>query len=97
MLVPCGCKRQDTGEVEYRNVLGTENPADLMAKCLARSAMDECMAGVGQERVTGRAKVGLEVQGTGNKATETRVAKCHEVEDNWMEEPGWTWHGVRGG
>ena len=50
--------------------------------------MDECTAGVGQERVSGRAKAGLEVQGTGKKVTEIRVPNCHEVEDNWMAEPG---------
>ena len=58
-------ERQDKGELEYRKVLGTENPSDLMTKYLARQSMDACMVTLGQQRVAGRAKVGLEVQGKG--------------------------------
>ena len=77
-------ERQDKGEMEYRKVLGTENPSDLMTKYLARQSMDGCMDALGQARVAGRARTGLEVQGTGQRSTEIKVARCHEVEDDWM-------------
>ena len=54
-----------------------------MTKYLKRQAMDDCMSGLGQERVTGRAKVGLEVQGKGHASSEITIAQCHEISDNW--------------
>ena len=77
-------ERQDKGELEYRKVQGSENPSDLMTKYLARQSIDTCMDTLGQSRVTGRARVGLEVQGQKRQSTEIKVAKCHEVEDDWM-------------
>ena len=70
-------ERQDKGELEYRNVLGTENPSDLMTKYLARQSIDMCMNSLGQERVDGRARTGLGVQGRGQNSIDTKVAECH--------------------
>ena len=36
-------ERQGSKELELRKVLGTENPADLMTKHLARQSLDKCM------------------------------------------------------
>ena len=50
-------------ELEFRKVLGTENPADLMTKYLVRDKVDACMMKLKQARLEGRAKSGLELQG----------------------------------
>ena len=55
----------DSKQLEMRKVLGTENPADMMTKHLARQPLDKCMLQLNQHRATGRAKTGLQVQGTG--------------------------------
>ena len=44
-------------------MLGTENPADMMTRYLTRSLIGKCMGHLFQERVEGRAKAGLEIQG----------------------------------
>ena len=46
------------GDLERRKVQGTETPSDLMTKYLTRQVMDGCMGSLGQESVSGRAKVG---------------------------------------
>ena len=38
-------------EIDYRKVLGTENPADLMTKYLVRDKIDACMARLQQARL----------------------------------------------
>ena len=50
-------------ELEFRKVLGTDNPADLMTKYLVRDKVDACMQSLRQIRRDGRSKVGLEIQG----------------------------------
>ena len=50
-------------ELEFRKVLGIENPADLMTKYLVRDKVDACMSKLKQARMEGRAKLGLELQG----------------------------------
>ena len=50
-------------ELEFRKVLGIENPADLMTKYLVRDKVDACMGKLKQARMEGRAKLGLELQG----------------------------------
>ena len=44
-------------------MLGTNNPADMMTKYLARMPLDGCMMQLNQHRVTGRAQAGLNIQG----------------------------------
>ena len=56
-------ERQDEKGLELRKVLGTENPADLMTKHLARQPLDKCMLQLNQHRTSGRASAGLDVQG----------------------------------
>ena len=56
-------ERQDREDLELRKVLGTENPADFMTKYLTRESTDRCMGYMSQERLAGRAKAGLQVQG----------------------------------
>ena len=36
-------EKQDRKDLEYRKVLGTENPADMMTKHLLREPLDKCM------------------------------------------------------
>ena len=60
-------ERQDKEYLELRKVLGTENPADMMTKHLARSSVDKCMCQISQDRAGGRAESGLEVQGSTRK------------------------------
>ena len=43
-------------EVRLHKVLGTENPADLMTKPLARAEIDGHLARLGLSRATGRAE-----------------------------------------
>ena len=56
-------ERQDRKGLEYRKVVGTDNPADMMTKHLAREPLDKCMGQLNQHRVTGRAQAGLNIQG----------------------------------
>ena len=66
---------QDRKDLEYQKVLGTENPADMMTKHLLREPLDKCMKELNQWRMSGRAKSGLDIQGSGKKpAGEARVA-----------------------
>ena len=55
---------QDSDNVEFQKVLGTENPADLMTKYLTRDTINKHMLTMGQEIREGRAEKGLEMQGT---------------------------------
>ena len=48
-------------------ILGTENPADLMTKYLARDKMDACMQSIGQKVMPGRANKGLDIQGASSR------------------------------
>ena len=61
-------ERHNEKDLELRKVLGTENPADLMTKHLARQPLDKCMLQLNQHRTSGRASAGLDVQGK-NKAS----------------------------
>ena len=54
---------QDREGTEFRKVLGTENPADMMTKYLARDKIDGCLELIGQTRLDGRADKGLNIQG----------------------------------
>ena len=65
-------ERPDEKDLELRKVLGIENPADLMTKHRARQPLDKCMLQLNQHRTSGRARTGLDVQGT-SKASEGPV------------------------
>ena len=56
---------QDREGAEYTKILGTENPADLMTKYLARDKIDKHLSTIGQGFKEGRADKGLEMQRTG--------------------------------
>ena len=56
---------QDRDGAEYIKILGTENPADLMTKYLARANIDKHMATMGQVFQDGRSDKGLEMQKVG--------------------------------
>ena len=64
-------EKQDLHQLEMRKILGTENPADLMTKYLARSVMDSHFEFLSQRRESGRAKSGLNIQGKNTTTTET--------------------------
>ena len=51
-------EKQDRKDIEYRKVLGIENPADMMTKHLLREALDKCMCHLNQWRLQGRARSG---------------------------------------
>ena len=55
---------QDREGAEYTKILGTDNPADLMTKYLARDKIDRHMSTIGQGFRAGRAEKGLEMQRT---------------------------------
>ena len=65
-------ERQGSKELELRKVLGTENPADLMTKHLARQSLDKCMRQLNQHRAVGRARAGLDVQGAGKSTADKK-------------------------
>ena len=52
----------DREGAEYTKILGSENPADLMTKYLARDKIDKHMSTIGQGFAEGRADKGLEMQ-----------------------------------
>ena len=56
---------QDRDGAQYHKILGTENPADLMTKYLARDKIDKCVSNISQEFQEGRANSGLEMQKVG--------------------------------
>ena len=76
---------QDRKDLEYRKVLGTENPADMMTKHLLRDPLDKCMQELNQWRLSGRARSGLDIQGSGK-------APCGGSQ-NWCASifVGWFW------
>ena len=51
----------DTGELKYKKVLGTSNPADLMTKYLAEKDIEKYMNIINQEYRKGRAETALDV------------------------------------
>ena len=64
-------ERQNEKDLELRKVLGTENPADLMIKNLARQSLDKCMLQLNQHRTMNRAQASLDIQGKGNADANT--------------------------
>ena len=64
-------ERQNEKDLELRKALGTENPADLMTKYLARQPLDKCMLQLNQHRTLGRAKASLDIQGKGKANVDT--------------------------
>ena len=84
-------ERQDRQEMEYRKVIGTDNPADMMTKYLLREPIDQCMGQLRQRRLSGRARSALDIQGTGTQGeVKARVASVQEgvddldvIDDDW--------------
>jgi hypothetical protein len=54
-------QKQDSEELSYRKVDGTENPGDLMTKHLSQSVSDKLMGKINQQFATGRAETGLKI------------------------------------
>ena len=54
-------KERENEELRYRNVTGTDNPADTLTKALASSVMQRYLPWVGMEIRIGRADSSLEV------------------------------------
>ena len=85
-------EKQDLHQLEMRKILGTENPADLMTKHLTRSVMDTHFGFLSQRRESGRAKSGLNIQGSEQSrnevlATASGASAPHYVIDNWLQTP----------
>ena len=85
-------EKQDLHQLEMRKILGTENPADLMTKYLTRSVMDTHFGFLSQRRESGRAKSGLNIQGSEQSrnevlATASGASAPHYVIDNWLQTP----------
>ena len=53
-------KRED-GELKYRKVLGTENPADMMTKHVSARDLESQLDKVSMVRMDGRAREGLHI------------------------------------
>ena len=64
-------KKQDHHDVVMRKVPGTENPADLMTKYLARQLLDQHLDSLSQTRASGRASSGLDIQGKSQPTSTT--------------------------
>ena len=56
-------QKSEDGELRYRKVKGTENPADAMTKALTQAEMDKYMRMVSQQAEGGRAAKGLHIAG----------------------------------
>ena len=54
-------EKQEEGELEYKKVLGTENPGDLTTKYLGQKVIDKLMPALSQEFTEGRASSGLTI------------------------------------
>ncbi len=75
------------GSIELRKVLGTDNPADMMTKHLLRDAVDKCMSHLRQRRVSGRARLALDIQGKGAKVeSKGQVAQEEELKISTQTE-----------
>ena len=53
-------QKNEEGEIRYRKVKGTENPADAMTKALAQADIEKYMKMIGQHAAQGRAEKGLD-------------------------------------
>ena len=56
-------EKQDTGELGYKKVDGSENPADAGTKYLSEEKMRKMMSSVLQEPVEGRSSISLRISG----------------------------------
>ena len=84
---------QDRKDLEYRKVLGTENPADMMTKHLLREPLDKCMQELNQWRMSGRARSGLDIQGSGKApAGEVKIGALQPSLGGFGSAPLWTNH-----
>ncbi len=54
-------EKRETGEMEFRKVLGEKNPADLMTESLTEKVIQAHMDAIGQAARTGRAAEGLKL------------------------------------
>ena len=52
-------EKQETGELQYQKVLGSENPGDMMTKYLPGKAIEKHMLMLGFVSLTGRARKSL--------------------------------------
>jgi len=79
-------ERQDRKDLDYRKVLGTDNPADMMTKHLLREPLDKCMGQLNQWRRSGRAKTALDIQGKGKgDAAQEEANTIQVIEDDWRD------------
>ena len=56
-----GTRKQEQGELRYRKVKGTENPADALTKAMARGEMEKYLDSLAMEPRIGRADKGLQM------------------------------------
>ena len=54
-------EKQEAGELRYRKVKGTENPADALTKAMTRGEMEKYLDMLATETRTGRADKGLQM------------------------------------
>ena len=65
--------------------MGTANPADMMTKHLLREPLDKCMKELNQCRMSGRARSGLDIQGSGKApAGEVKIGSIRTSEVNYF-------------
>ena len=53
-------QKNEEGEIRYKKVKGTENPADAMTKALAQAEIEKYMIMISQHAAEGRAEKGLD-------------------------------------
>ena len=54
-------QKSEDGELHYKKVKGTENPADAMTKSLVQQDMEQYMNMIGQKKLEGRADKSLQM------------------------------------
>ena len=54
-------EKQEQGELRYRKIKGTENPADALTKAMTRGEMEKYLDMLAMETRTGRAEKGLQM------------------------------------
>ena len=67
-------EKETSGEVVYKKVLGTQNPADMMTKNVSKDLMNVYTNKLDLAFVEGRAEAGLQVQAGNEDYEQGKVA-----------------------
>ena len=68
-------QKNEEGELRYKKVKGTENPADAMTKALVQADMERYMTMISLQVAKGRAEMGLDIVSRQVRAKSFQVDK----------------------